>query len=114
MKPGRSPVLEGGLTISVNSNTVNLQPVNALSRVFQSPGSILGSTLFSVTGSGGATLSYQVILRNGGLEIKPLSASAAQYLEVNRTNVLSSGILKSVQSLGADPSTLRTIYLNFQ
>jgi hypothetical protein len=111
IKPGKEPVVEGGFSMKVNSNNVNLQPVRSASKTYVAPGTQLGQSEFNVQGT---PYSYQVILREGGLEIKPLSNSSARYLDTNRSQVLRTGLLESVQNLGANPGNIETIYFNYK
>ena len=61
----------------------------------------------------GSSLPYQVSTSENGLQIKPLSATAAKYAESNRSTVLKGAVNNAVDTLSATPGTFKTIYMDF-
>jgi hypothetical protein len=112
LKPNTSPVVEGGYAMKVQSKRVDLQPLASPDRIYRAAGPTLGTTEFGVNSARG-NLKYQAVLSENGLEIKPLSASAAKFLDGNHATVLKSAVSKAVEDLSANAGAIKTIYLNF-
>ena len=47
------------------------------------------------------------------MQIKPLSAAAARYVEGNQATVVRNAVGQAVNDLGAKPENFKTIYINF-
>ena len=112
LKPGAPPLIEKGYSIKPQLNNVDIKPLRTVDPVYRAAGPVTGTSNFNVNVRGNV-LPYQVSTSENGLQIKPLSASAAKYAESNRSTVLKGAVNNAVDTLSATPGTFKTIYMDF-
>ncbi|QKM65253.1 hypothetical protein DCO17_08405 [Polynucleobacter tropicus] len=112
LKPGQAPVIEKGYAIKPQANNVDVKSLRTVDPVYRAPGAETGSTNFAVT-IRGVSLPFTATTTEQGMQIKPLSAAAARYVEGNQAAVVRNAVGQAVNDLGAKPENFKTIYINF-
>jgi hypothetical protein len=112
LKPGAEPIIEKGYSIKPQLNNVDIKPLRTIDPIYRAPGPVTGTSTFNVNVRG-SSLPYQISTSENGLQIKPLSSTAAKYAESNRSTVLKGAVNNAVDTLSATPGTFKTIYMDF-
>ena len=115
LKPNAAPVVEKGYEITLKGkDETSLRPLDTIDQNYQAPGDLIGKTQFQITSPNGAKVDFEATLKNGGLEIKPTTPEAAQYVEQFRTQTVASGVLDVVQKLDFNVDQIKTIFIDLK
>jgi hypothetical protein len=110
-----APVVEKGYEITLKGkDEANLRPLDNLDQNYQALGDTIGKTQFQITSPNGAKVDFEATLKNGGLEIKPTTAQAAQFVEEFRAQTVASGVLDVVQKLDFNVDQIKTIFIDLK
>jgi len=112
LKPGVEPLVDRGYSIKMQSRNVDVSALANVDRTYYAPGTTIANTQYTVR-SGGNNLRYEVLSNERGVEIKPLSPAASNYVEQNQAAVVKAGIARAAQALSVNPGSIKTIYINF-
>ena len=114
LRPNVAPIVERGYEIKIGGDEVNLRPIDKIDQNYQAAGATIGQSVASINTGQGPALQYAVTLKDGGLEIKPLSAQAATYVENNRSAVIGGSVLEAYQGISNSVDKIRTIFIDLK
>ncbi|MFM1911854.1 MAG: hypothetical protein RJB18_1245, partial [Pseudomonadota bacterium] len=114
MRPGQAPVVEKAYEIKLKNDAVTLRPVDSLDQNYQGSGNLISSTKLTIKTPAGGNVDFTVSMKQGGMEIKPLNADSAKFIEENRSAVVGSGALSVARDLKISVDKIETIFLDLR
>lgn len=113
LKPGAEPVVDKEYQVTIRGNDAILKEnMDVADKTITSPGKSIGSARFSIENDKGKILEYNLVVRESGLEIRPLSFEALQFADKNKATVAGAAMIDVVNNLKLSVDNIKTIILD--
>jgi filamentous hemagglutinin family protein len=113
LKPGAEPVVDKEYQVTIRGNDAILKEnMDVADKTITSPGKSIGSARFSIENDKGKILEYNLVVRESGLEIRPLSFEALQFADKNKATVAGAAMIDLVNNLKLSVDNIKTIILD--
>ena len=113
LKPGAEPVVDKEYQVTIRGNDAILKEnMDVADKTITSPGKSIGSARFSIENDKGKILEYNLVVRESGLEIRPLSFEALQFADKNKATVAGAAMIDVVNNLKLSVDSIKTIILD--
>ena len=113
LKPGAEPIVDKEYQVTIRGNDAILKEnMDVADKTITSPGKSIGSARFSIENDKGKILEYNLVVRESGLEIRPLSFEALQFADKNKATVVGAAMIDVVNNLKLSVDSIKTIILD--
>jgi hypothetical protein len=113
LKPGAEPVVDKEYQVTIRGNDAILKEnTDVVDKTITGPGKSVGSARFSIENDKGKILEYNMVVRESGLEIRPLSFEALQFADKNKATVAGAALIDVTNNLKLPVSGIKTIILD--
>jgi len=113
LKPGAEPIVDKEYQVTIRGNDAILKEnMDVADKTITSPGKSIGSARFSIENDKGKILEYNLVVRESGLEIRPLSFEALQFADKNKATVVGAAMIDLVNNLKLSVDNIKTIILD--
>jgi len=113
LKPGAEPIVDKEYQVTIRGNDAILKEnMDVADKTITSPGKSIGSARFSIENDKGKILEYNLVVRESGLEIRPLSFEALQFADKNKATVAGAAMIDVVNNLKLSVDSIKTIILD--
>ena len=110
LKPGQEPKVDKEYEVSIRGNDAILkEQTDIIDKTITNPGKSIGSARFSIENDKGKILEYNMVVRESGLEIRPLSFDALLFADKNKATVAGAAMIDVANNLKLPVDGIKTI-----